>query len=582
MKSRLFLLSLLAMAACSGGPEDGTYHLELLTTNDVHGRWFDESYVDGSQKNSLFAVKHYVDSVRKAAGAENVILVDAGDCLQGDNAAYYFNYVDTVSPHLYPRIVEYMGYNAIAVGNHDIETGHPVYDRITAEMKRRGIPFLAGNAIRIDNGKPYFDTYTIVKNSGLKVAILGFTNPNIKGWLSEELWSGMTFESLIPLVQQEVDRVTAAEKPHIVIVAVHSGSGNGDGSMYESQGLDLFKSLRGVDFVVASHDHRALTQAADSIGFINSGSHARNIGHGTIDMTVKDGRIVSKTIGTGLINVKASNADEAMKAEFRKDFEAVKAFTLRTVGELKSELRTRDAYIGMSDYINLIHTLGLDRTGADISFAAPLTYNGTVSAGTLVYNDLFTIYPFENQLFTLRMTGREVKDYLEYSYEQWINTVDFKDSGIHVLKIRKGDDMRFNQSRWSFVNRSYNFDSAAGINYTVDVTKPFGSRVSISSMADGNGFDMDKEYTVAMTSYRASGGGKILEEGAGIKDSETRTVGRYPELRNILYDYLQANGAIDPEKTGDTSVLGHWEFIPADKAKAAIAKDMLLLFGDIQ
>ncbi len=581
MKTRLISLiaGIATLASCSNGPADGTYRLELLTTNDVHGRWFDTGYTDGKVRNSLFAVNHYVDSVRNCAGAGNVVLVDAGDCLQGDNAAYYFNYVDTLSPHLFPRLVKYMGYDAIVVGNHDIETGHPVYDRVTRELEAEGIPFLAGNAIRNDNGKPYFRTYITLQRGGVKVAVLGFTNPNIKAWLSENIWSGMTFESLLPLVQQEVDKVIRKEKPQVVIVAVHSGSGNGDGSMLESQGLDLFKSLRGVDFVVTSHDHRALTAANDSIAFINSGSHAKNLGHGTVELTVKDGKVVSKKLSAGLIKVDADSADAAMKETFSKEYETVKAFTLRTVGELKSELRTRDAYMGMSDYINLIHTLGLSGTGADISFAAPLTYNGTISAGTLVYNDLFTIYPFENQLFTLKMSGREIKDYLEYSYDQWICTVDFSGRGEHILKIRKGDDMRFNQDNWSFVNRSYNFDSAAGINYTVDVTRPAGERVSISSMADGREFSMDADYIVAMTSYRASGGGMLLERGAGIADSDSRIMEKYPELRNILYEYLQKNGAIDPAVTGDTSVIGQWRFIPEKEARKALERDMELLFG---
>ena len=170
------LLGTLALAAVSCGfqkPADGNYRFELLTTNDVHGSWFDSSYVGGNIKKSLFAANYYIDSVRTAVGKENVILVDAGDCLQGDNAAYYFNYVDTVPVHLFSRLMNYMKYDAIAVGNHDIETGHAVYDKVTAELKDFGIPFLAGNAVRTDNGKAYFPTYTTIRRQGVKIAILG-------------------------------------------------------------------------------------------------------------------------------------------------------------------------------------------------------------------------------------------------------------------------------------------------------------------------------------------------------------------------------------------------------------------------
>ena len=152
MKFRHFLLAACALLALSCGRtlKDGDYTLTILSTNDVHGTWFDSTYVDARTRPALTAVKYYVDSVRTANGAENVLLLDAGDCLQGDNAPYYFNYVDTETPHLFPRLMEYMGYDAVAVGNHDIETGHAVYDRVAADLKKNGVDFLAANALRND------------------------------------------------------------------------------------------------------------------------------------------------------------------------------------------------------------------------------------------------------------------------------------------------------------------------------------------------------------------------------------------------------------------------------------------------
>ena len=572
----VFLILVLTAVSCAG-PKDGTYRLQLFTTNDVHGRFFDSLYVGGNTKESLLAVARYVDSVRTAEGPENVLLVDAGDCLQGDNAAYYFNYVDTVTPHLYARITDYMGYDAVAVGNHDIETGHPVYDRVAKQMRA---PFLAANALRTDNGEPYFPEYTIVNKSGLKVAILGYTNPNIKNWLAESLWSGMEFKSLIPVVQEGVDKVIEKEHPHVVIVAVHSGTGSGDGSVLESQGLDLYKSLKGVDFLVCSHDHRPFIASKDDLCLINSGSHCRNIGHGTVEVEIKDGQVVSKKLSADLIKVNKKLVDVEMREHFRKDYEAVKAFTLKPVGKLERDMYTRESYAGMCDYMNLLHTLSLSCSPAQISFSAPLTFNGKVKAGQLVYNDLFTIYPYENQLYVVSMSGREIKDYLEYSYDAWINTVSGRKSD-NLLKIRNAADPRTGQKRWSFVERSYNFDSAAGINYTVDIRKPYGSRIEIESLADGTKFDMDARYNVAMTSYRASGGGGIMREGAKVDTDriDERVVARYPEIREILYEYLSEHGTISPEETGNPSVIGSWKFMPEKKASKMLENDMALLFG---
>ena len=82
-------MAIVAAVAC--GPKDGEYTFHLLTTNDVHGHYFDSLYVQPQVRSSLMAVSAHVDSLRGEWGKENVILVDAGDYLQGDNAAYYYN-----------------------------------------------------------------------------------------------------------------------------------------------------------------------------------------------------------------------------------------------------------------------------------------------------------------------------------------------------------------------------------------------------------------------------------------------------------------------------------------------------------
>lgn len=572
-----FIIAAVTAASCGTKPSDGEHVLHILTTNDVHGSYFDEPYVGNNAKNSLTAVKYYADSVRNAVGAENVLLIDAGDFLQGDNSAYYFNYIDTKTPHIYPRMAGYMGYDAICVGNHDIETGHPVYDRINRDLSSAGIPFLAGNAIRNDNGKPYFTPYAILHKAGLKVAVLGYTNANIKAWLDEGIWSGMSFESLIPKVQKDVDAIISKEKPQVVIAAIHSGTGEGDGSILESQGKDLFQSVKGVDFVVCSHDHRPVTLEGDGICLINSGSHCRFVGEGTATVVIKEGKVTSKQLSAGLIKVDAAKADGGMKAAFNEDYQAVKEFTLRKVGTLAMDLRTRDAFAGMCDYMNLIHMVCLRSSGADISFAAPLTYDGSIKAGELIFNDMFTIYPFENTLYVMELSGKEVKDYLEYSYDAWIQTID--ENQPHALRIAHRDDPRTGQQKWSFINRSYNFDSAAGLCYTVDLTKPYGERISIASMASGKEFSEASSYKVAMTSYRASGGGNLLSDGAGMAQDKLgdRTIAKMPEIREAIYDFIKANGKIDGKLISDEAVLGKWSFIPESAGKA-LADDFRLLF----
>ena len=577
-KALLVIVAVLAVA-CAPRLRDGEYTLTVLSTNDMHGTFFDSTYTGGGIKRSVFAMNHYIDSVRADQGRENVLLVDAGDCLQGDDATYYFNFVDTVTTHVFSRIVDYMDYDAVAVGNHDIETGHPVYDRVAEDLRRADAPFLAGNAIRNDDGKTYFTLYKVVRRAGLKIAILGYTNANIKAWLPEELWSGMHFVAIKELVQADVDAVKAKEHPDVMVVTMHSACGKGDGTILEAEALDAFNSVQGVDFLVCGHDHRPYVETRDSSALLNSGSHSRYVAEGKMHFKVEGGKIVSRAFETQLIPVKAEMADPAMKELFHDDFLAVKAFTMAEVGTLDQTVYTRDAFAGMSYYIALMHTLSLETTGADIAFAAPLTYNKVIEAGPIIFDDLFTFYPFENQLYMITMTGEEVLRYLEFSYDMWINTV--KSSKENVLKILHRDDPRTQQRGWSFPARTYNFSSAGGINYTVDVTKPYGERVKISSMADGSAFDPARTYNVALTSYRASGGGGHLQA-AGIDTGNIneRVVGRYPEIRTILYNYLKEYGSIEQARISDPAVIGSWSFVPENIAKPAIDRDMKLVFGE--
>ena len=179
------------LAGCSS-LKDGEYNLALVTTGDGHGSWFSKPFSDkGSARGSLMAQSLYVNDIRAERGEDNVILVDAGDNFLGSNATFYYNYVDTLSPYLYPRLAAYMKYDAVVAGHCDFEAGHGVYDRAADAFRKERIPFLAGNAVRTDNGKSYFRTGTVVKKNGIKVAILGYTNADNAALMDRSAYAGL-------------------------------------------------------------------------------------------------------------------------------------------------------------------------------------------------------------------------------------------------------------------------------------------------------------------------------------------------------------------------------------------------------
>ena len=570
----------LTLSACST-LKDGEYNLSVVSTGDGHGYWFAKPIEDGGRaRGSLMSQSAFVNGIRESKGADNVILVDAGDNFFGSGAPFYYNYVDTTAAHLYPRLASYMGYDAVVAGHSDFESGHRVYDRVAKEMKKEGIPFLAGNALSDRSGKPYFPAYSIIKKEGVKVAVLGYTNADNASLMDESCVSGIRFESLLPLVQEDVDKVRSKEKPQVVIVVAHTSMGKGDGQNLEKQGLDLFKSLRGVDVVIAGHDHSNKVMSADSIVVLDCGRAGQNAGVTDIKLVVKGGKVVSRTLDARMASIDAEEYDSSMEKAFESDYDEVHSFMTSKVGDIKKDLVSREFYYKQCDYLNFLHALAFSAYPVDISLSATLLIDGKVPAGEVRYQDIRKVYPYENKLIVLRLTGAEILKYLEASYDAWINTVTEPSEDAHVLKIKQSKDYSTGKMAWKLAKSPANFDSAAGINYTVDVTKPYGSRVTITGMADGSAFEMDKEYSAAITSYRSVGSGGLLKA-AGLTDAksvEDRIVYRGPEFRTILYEYLKKNDSVDPSIIGDPKVIGSWKFVP-DFAPAAIKADVELLYG---
>ncbi len=534
---------LISLLSSKGSLADGEYRVTVCSTTDVHGAYFDSAYVDNlAAKTSLANVSSYLKEIR-GEGVQPV-LIDVGDNLQGDNAAYYFNYVATDVPHVYPRIAAYLGYDAIVVGNHDIETGHDVYDRVARELT---MPYLAANAAfdRDENGRAdmdenpdgktvsdsYFVPYCVVDRGGVKVAIVGMTNGNIKSWLADDIWRGMDFQIISEMVQPVIDRMIEKEKPQLVVLAVHSGTG-AEQPNRENEAQYLAATLRGVDIVLNGHDHRPVAREVENVNggsvvLIDAGTKAVVVGQADFTLTVKNGKVVSKSVDYKLVPMEKYPVDPDYVAAFKEDFNAVKAFAQRPIGQLSENIFLADALDGPSTYINLVQTVQLASSGADISFAAPLTSSGVVPKGVIEFQDLVSIYKFENQLYVVEMTGKQIKDYLEYSYKNWVN--------------KSGP--------------SYNWDSADGIRYEVSRKAPDGERVKILSMNDGTPFDLDKTYKVAMTSYRASGGGDLVREGAGIDPASLVVVRKMKDIRSLIGDYIAAQKEIVP------TVATNWKFV---------------------
>jgi hypothetical protein len=262
-----------------------------------------------------------------------------------------------------------------------------------------------------------------------------------------------------------------------------------------------------------------------------------------------------------------------MLAHFQPQIESVKKYVGRKIGRFEQPVYSRDGFFGNSAFTDLIHNLQMQISGAEVSFNAPLAFNNVIKAGDVTQADMFKLYRFENLMFVLRMTGEEIRKHLEFSYDMWTNTMTSPDD--HALRLN--DNSKGDQQRTGFQYYTFNFDSACGIDYEVDLTKPDGQKVRILRMSNGEPFDEHRWYKVVMNSYRANGGGELLTLGAGIpKDSLESRVLWHTDMdqRHYLTEEIHRQGTINPQPNNN------WKFVPEEWTKPALERDRKKLFGE--
>lgn len=181
--------------------------------------------------------------------------MDNGDILQGQPTCYYCNYVKPELPNVAASVINYMGYDVQTIGNHDIETGHNVYDKWIKEVK---CPMLAANIISKDTEKPYLKPYHIINRDGIKIAIIGMITPAIPNWLNEKLWEGMSFQEMKECALYWTTYLKKQENPDIIIGLFHSGAEGGiiTDEYEEDASLRIAKEVPGFDLILYGHDHK--------------------------------------------------------------------------------------------------------------------------------------------------------------------------------------------------------------------------------------------------------------------------------------------------------------------------------------
>ena len=585
----LSIAALLCMATTMTSQTTKTVRFKVIETSDVHGHFFPYDFTEKKPiKGTLSRASTYINKEREKFGKEHLLLIDNGDILQGQPCVYWTNYVMPQNENLAASVINYMQYDAETVGNHDIEPGHKVYDKWIREVR---CPLLGANIVFANQASTTntaspssiytgLQPYSIHYIDGVKIAIIGMLTPAIPNWLPNSVWKGIEFEEMTTCAKKWVKYLKEVERPDLIFGLFHSGKDGGivTDEYEENATAAVAREVPGFDIIFFGHDHQVhnewiTNKDGQQVLIIDPSCYVKNVAEAEIELTFEKGKLTKKDIKGEIVSVLDEAVDEQMVSHFQKDIDAVKAYVDRKIGTFENNIYTRESFFGNSAFTDLIHNLQLKITGADISITAPLSFNSVINAGDVTVGDMFKLYRFENTLLVLRMTGEEIRKHLEMSYDIWTNQMKSPDDHIMLLRDSKEED----QQRAGFKYYTFNFDSACGIDYEVDVTKPDGEKVKILRMSNGEPFDEKKWYKVAMNSYRANGGGELLTHGAGIpKDSLDSRVLYCSELdqRHYLMEEIERQGTINPQPNNN------WKFIPEEWAKPALERDRKQLFGD--
>ena len=597
-----FLFSLLSLFSCK---PKGEINFNIVETTDIHGMIFPYNFITDREENTSMAhISSYIKKLKSEG--KTVLLLDNGDTLQGQPTVYYYNFVATNKKHIWAEVLNYMNYDIVTMGNHDIEAGHTVYDKIVKEIK---VPVIVANLINEKTKEPYFKPYEIIKKSGIKIAVLGMIEPAIERQLPKILYEGIIAEDMIECAKKWIKIIKEKEKPDLIIGLFHSGANySEDKEKYKNENASqlVAQEVDGFDIIFVGHDHQGWSgKGYDEItkqktkdvkspsgkivpiyGGVNA---ARSIASVDVRMIYdKDAKKWNIDFNGELIDPSQYEADKEFLNRFNDYKDEIKIWVERDIGELNTKLTSDEAMFGDSYFLSFIHNLQFEIAKkelgekADISFAAPLSKDAVLNIGKVKVRDMFNLYPYENFFYVMRLTGKQIKDIMEYSYCRQFNRMTNINEHLIYFKRDASGNLIFNNRYNSYdtLTQTYNYESFGGLNYIVDVRKGYGERVNIISMSDGSNFDLNKEYKIAINSYRGSGGGGHLTQGAKI-DLETLQnmdlviKSTDKDLRFYMMKWFE-------EQTNSITVekLNNWKVIPEDYLKAGRERDYKLLYPD--
>jgi len=495
----------------------------------MHGRVFPIDYYTNKYDNvGITKVATLVKEARKAD--PDLLLLDSGDTIQGTPLEYFHNKRNNTPPDPMMLAMDSMHYDAMAVGNHEYNFGLKVLEKARSEAK---FPWLSANTYNKGTPTTHYQPYIVKEVQGVRIGVLGLTTPGIPSWENPPNYEGLEFHETISEAKKWVTVLRGKERADVVVIAMHmgieedlrTGVPNPSSVPNENAAIAIARQVPGIDVILMGHTHREVPSLVIS-GVLLSQANRWASHVARVDLYLEKDvagrwRLLAESART--IPVMEKTAIDPEIAQLGQPYDKETQDWLgRTIGESSEELTASEARFRDTAIIDLIQRVQLEAGQADVSMAASFNPDARISRGAVTVRDIAGLYEYENTLVTLELTGQQLKDALEHSaryfreYEPGKTVSELVDQRIP----------------------GYNFDIAEGVDYEIDLTRPFGQRIQ-NLKFKGHPLSPAQKLRVVTNNYRVNGGGgyTMYKNAPVIYRSSA-------EVRELIIDWVERHKTI--------------------------------------
>ncbi|HEY3219687.1 MAG TPA: 5'-nucleotidase C-terminal domain-containing protein [Gemmatimonadales bacterium] len=535
----MLMLSALLLAL-QATPSPDTAHIVIVATTDIHGRVLGWDYVrDVATAGGLSRAATALETLRGRYPG-NLVLVDAGDLLQGNPFATFYGRYDKRQPQPIVDALNALQYDVVTPGNHDFDFGLEFLRRAASQATYR---YVSAN-VEDSAGAPLFPKTVILSRGAVKVGITGFTTPGTMLWDRAQLAAARVRVRRIAGAAPAALARLEGEGADLKVVLIHSGFGE---SSYDTTGVGPENDAAALaavnpkpDIVIVGHTHREIRDTViNGVHFVQPKNWVQSLAVVHVSLSREEGRWRVTNVHADLMPLATMPELPRFTQRFTVAHEAARQWAGTPIGSATPGFEARYARVQDTPLLDFINEVQRRRAGAQLSAAAAFDVQPGLPEGDVHQRDVVGISPYENMLRAVRISGQQLREYLEFS-ARYFRTYE---PGRPIIN----DSVA-----------GYNYDVVSGVVYNIDLSRPVGQRIR-GLAYEGRIVQPTDSFTMAVNSYRQAGGGgyTMLAKARVVYD-------KGEDIRELLVDEIRRVRTIQAASYLRPS----WAIIP-DPARAA-------------